>query len=352
MLEWLEEWLSGFQGAALIVSHDRTFLDRTVNRILELNPETHTVREYAGSYTDYLEQYLAERERHLEAYKDQVYEVRRMKQDIARTKQQALHVEMTTTSRQPTIRRYAKKVAKKALSREKKLERYLDSDERVEKPKESWQMKLEFGEAPSSGREVLVLEDLAVGYGDHTLLSEINLFLRYGARGVLVGPNGSGKTTLLRTIAGIINPLAGRVRVGGSVRMGYMTQEQEDLDPNLDPYTIIRSLASFSETEARAFLHMYLFSGDDVFIPSGRLSYGERSRLSLACLAARGSNFLLLDEPINHLDIPSRTRFEQALAAFEGTVLAVVHDRYFIQGFANEIWIVENGGVRMQSYLN
>jgi ATP-binding cassette, subfamily F, member 3 len=352
MLEWLEEWLSVFPGAALIVSHDRTFLDRTVNRILELNPETHTVREYAGSYTDYLEQYLAERERHLEAYKDQVYEVRRMKQDIARTKQQALHVEMTTTSRQPTIRRYAKKVAKKALSREKKLERYLDSDERVEKPKESWQMKLEFGEAPSSGREVLVLEDLAVGYGDHTLLSEINLFLRYGARGVLVGPNGSGKTTLLRTIAGIINPLAGRVRLGGSVRMGYMTQEQEDLDPNLDPYTIIRSLASFSETEARAFLHMYLFSGDDVFIPSGRLSYGERSRLSLACLAARGSNFLLLDEPINHLDIPSRTRFEQALAAFEGTVLAVVHDRYFIHGFANEIWIVENGGVRMQSYLN
>jgi ATP-binding cassette, subfamily F, member 3 len=346
MLEWLEDWLNGFQGAALIVSHDRTFLDRIVNQILELNPDTHTVREYTGSYTGYLEQYLAERNRQLESYRDQVYEIRRMKQDIARTKQQALHVEMTTTSRQPVVRRYAKKVAKKALSREKKLARYQESDERVEKPKESWQMKLEFGETPHSGRDVLLLEDLAVGYGDLRLLSEINLFLLNGARGVLVGPNGSGKTTLLRTIAGKIQPLAGRVKIGGSVRMGFMTQEQEDLDPELDAFSLIRSLAPFSETEARAFLHSYLFSGDDVFIPSGKLSYGERARLTLACLVARGCNFLLLDEPINHLDIPSRTRFEQALSAFEGTVLAVVHDRYFIQGFASEIWLVENGKVK------
>jgi ATP-binding cassette, subfamily F, member 3 len=346
MLEWLEDWLNGFQGAALIVSHDRTFLDRIVNQILELNPDTHTVREYTGSYTGYLEQYLAERNRQLESYRDQVYEIRRMKQDIARTKQQALHVEMTTTSRQPVVRRYAKKVAKKALSREKKLARYQESDERVEKPKESWQMKLEFGETPHSGRDVLLLEDLAVGYGDLRLLSEINLFLLNGARSVLVGPNGSGKTTLLRTIAGKIQPLAGRVKIGGSIRMGFMTQEQEDLDPELDAFSLIRSLAPFSETEARAFLHSYLFSGDDVFIPSGKLSYGERARLTLACLVARGCNFLLLDEPINHLDIPSRTRFEQALSAFEGTVLAVVHDRYFIQGFASEIWLVENGKVK------
>jgi ATP-binding cassette, subfamily F, member 3 len=346
MLEWLEEWLNVFQGAALIVSHDRTFLDRTVNRILELDPETHTVREYVGSYTDYLEQYLAERDRQIEAYKDQVYEIRRMKQDIARTKQQALQVELTTTSRQPGPRRYAKKVAKKALSREKKLDRYLDSDERVEKPKDSWQMKLEFGETAHSGRDVLVLEDLAVGYDDHRLLSDINLFLPGGSRGVLVGPNGSGKTTLLKTIAGKIEPLAGQVKLGSSVRLGYMSQEQEELDPGLDPYSLIRSLASFSETDTRAFLHLYLFTGDEVFLPVGKLSYGERSRLSLACLVARGCNFLLLDEPINHLDIPSRSRFEQALSAFQGTVLAVVHDRYFIQGFAKQVWIAENKKLR------
>jgi ATP-binding cassette, subfamily F, member 3 len=348
MLNWLEGWLNSFQGASLIVSHDRTFLDHTVNQILELNSHTHTVREYFGSYTDYLEQYLEEQDRQMEAYRDQVYEIRRMKQDIAKTKQQALHVEMTTTSRQPGVRRYAKKVAKKALSREKKLDRFLGSDKRVEKPKESWQMKLGFGETPQSGRDVLVLEDLGVGYGDLQLLSDINLFLQNGARGVLVGPNGSGKTTLLRTIAGKIPPLEGRVRIGGSVRMGFMTQEQEDLDQALDAFSLIRSLAPFSETEARAFLHLYLFSGDDVFIPSGKLSFGERARLSLACLVARGCNLLLLDEPINHLDIPSRTRFEQALSAFEGTVLAVVHDRYFIQGFANEIWVVENGKVKRQ----
>jgi ATP-binding cassette subfamily F protein 3 len=119
-----------------------------------------------------------------------------------------------------------------------------------------------------------------------------------------------------------------------------MAQEQEDLEKSLDALATIRKLAPFNETEARTFLHQYLFTGDEVFTPVGKLSFGERARLSLACLVARGCNLLLLDEPINHLDIPSRARFEQALASFDGTVLAVVHDRFFIHGFATEIWEV------------
>jgi ATP-binding cassette subfamily F protein 3 len=129
------------------------------------------------------------------------------------------------------------------------------------------------------------------------------------------------------------------------VRTGYMAQEQEDLDPALNAFETIRREAALSETDARAFLSFYLFTGDDVFVPLRNLSYGERARLSLACLVARGCNFLMLDEPINHLDIPSRARFEQALAQFEGTVMAVVHDRYFIDGFATEIWQVEGQGL-------
>ena len=348
MLEWLERWLNAFKGAALIVSHDRTFLDRTVTRVLDLDPETHTICEYAGNYSEYIEQKLAEHERQWSQWRDQEYEIRRMKQDVARTKQQALQVELSTTPRQPGVRRYAKKVAQKAASREKKLDRYLESDERVDKPKLGWQMKLEFGDAPTSGQDVLELADVSVGYGENVLLRDINLFVRHGARIALVGPNGTGKTTLIRTIAGTIPPLLGRVRLGANVRLGYMAQEQELLDPMLDAFTTIRKIAPLSETDTRSFLHFFLFTGDDVFVPVGSLSFGERARLSLAALVAQGCNLLLLDEPINHLDIPSRARFEQALAGFDGTIIAIVHDRYFIERFATEIWRIQASSVKRQ----
>ncbi len=351
MLEWLENWLQGFPGAALIVSHDRTFLDHTVGRILDLNPDTHTVQEYVGNYTQYLEQYQSGREKHIAIYRDQVYEIRRMKQDIARTKHQAAWVEASTSSRQPGVRRIAKKVAKKALSREKKLERYLESDERVEKVRDSWQIKsdffaTEFGSHPRQGQDVLTLDNLSVGYAGYApLLTGVNLYVRAGRRVAISGPNGSGKTSLLRTIAGSLPPISGTIRLGSNVRLGYMAQEQEILDPARSALESIQRVAPLNDTEARAFLHYFLFTGDDPLRPSKELSFGERARLSLAQLVAQGCNFLLLDEPINHLDIPSRTRFEQALEHFEGTVLAVVHDRYFIERFADIIWRVAEGCV-------
>jgi ATP-binding cassette subfamily F protein 3 len=240
--------------------------------------------------------------------------------------------------------------SKGTIARAKHLEARLEhllTDEKAEKPKQSWQMKLDFDAAPTSGREVLRTENLSVGYGERALLSSLDLHLRFGERVALIGPNGSGKTTLLRTLVGLLPPLAGEAHLGANVRLGYMAQEQENLDPASDAFSTVRRLAPFSETEARAFLHQFLFSGDDVFIPVGKLSYGERARLMLACLVAQGCNLLVLDEPINHLDIPSRARFEQALSSYEGTALAVVHDRYFIEGFATEIWEVQNGGIQV-----
>ncbi len=352
MLAWLEDWLNGFSGGFLIVSHDRAFLDETVGRILDLDPQTLTLREYAGNYGDYLHQVHQEREKQWSAWKDQAYEIRRMKQDIARAKAQAANTERRVKSvRVGGIKegkdhylRLAKKVAKKAKSREKKLDRYLDADERVEKPLRSWQMKLELDEAPHLGKDVLFLEELSIGYAGHPpLLQGISQQAQAGERIILTGANGLGKTTLLRTIAGQIAPVAGRVRLGHSVRLGYMAQEQESLDPAQTPLTTIQQIAPLNQTDARSFLHYFLFSDDDPLRPNHLLSYGERARLSLAALVAAGCNFLLLDEPINHLDIPSRTMFEQALAQFEGTILAVVHDRYFIEQFATKIWLLEAG---------
>ncbi len=346
MLEWLENWLNGFPGGVLIVSHDRTFLDRTVTRILDLEPHTQTIREYAGDYSDYLAQYLNEREKHWAVYKDQVYETRRIKQDIARTREQSMSVERATTPGNPGARRRAKKVMRKAKSREKKLERYMASDERAERPTRSWQMKLDFDDSAHLGRDVLTLKDLAVGYSaDAPLLWALNLQVQVGQRIVLTGPNGAGKSTFLRTIVGQIRPLSGHFRLGGSVKLGYMAQEQELLDPDSTALETIRQAAPLNQTEARSFLHYFLFSGDDPLRPIAQLSYGERARLSLALLVAQGCNFLLLDEPINHLDIPSRSQFEQALTQFDGTILAVVHDRYFIEGLATNLWRVKGKGL-------
>jgi ATP-binding cassette subfamily F protein 3 len=183
------------------------------------------------------------------------------------------------------------------------------------------------------------MENLAIGYPGHPpLLEGFTRSIRLGERIVLTGPNGAGKTTLLRTIAGQLEPLGGKLQLGSSVHFGYMAQEQELINPEWSALETIQNHVNLTETEARSFLHFYLFSGDDALRPARELSFGERARLSLATLVVQGSNFLLLDEPINHLDIPSRERFEKALQAFDGTILAVVHDRYFMDRFASDLW--------------
>jgi ATP-binding cassette subfamily F protein 3 len=165
----------------------------------------------------------------------------------------------------------------------------------------------------------------------------------------LIGENGTGKSTLIKTIIGSVSPLAGDIRLGANVRVGYFAQEQDVLDPNSTPLLSLQATVPMNDTEARSFLHFFLFTGDQPLTPNRSLSYGERARLMLALLVAQGCNFLILDEPINHLDIPSRTQFEKALTNFEGTVLVVVHDRYFIQGFASRLWAVE--GPQVKEYL-
>jgi ATP-binding cassette, subfamily F, member 3 len=346
MLEWLEEWLAGFQGAVLLVSHDRAFLDGVATSILEIDTFTHRGKLYEGNYQAYLEQKQGERDHQQEAYIDQLEEIGRLRAAAAHLRGIA---QFRKGGKADTSDKFAKGFfANRGLGtvgRAKQVERRVEklmNEDHIDKPKQVWEMRIDWNNNGETARDVVVCEDLAVGYNGQALLSEINLVLRYGQRVALIGPNGAGKTTLIRTIAGILPPVSGTVRLGSGVRPGYMAQEQEGFEPKLNALETIRKFASMNETEERAFLSKFLFKQDDVFTPVGQLSYGERARLSLACLAAQGCNLLLLDEPINHLDLSSRSRFEQALTAFEGTILAVVHDRYFIQGFATSIWALED----------
>ncbi len=348
MLEWLEKWLNSFRGAALVVSHDRAFLDNTVTSMLELDPTNHKIKAYPGNYTDYVEQKLNEREHQVNAWQDQ-------QEQIAQLRAAAAHLRGLTKEKKGGKAggdkfargffggRVTRGVAGRAKHLEARIERLL-TEERIERPRPSWQLKLDFGAPPHQSRDVVIAKGLSIGYAkDHPLLANLDLQIRAGQRIALTGENGAGKTTLIRTMIGTIPPLAGTLKVGEKVKLGYMAQEQELLDPALSGLETIQKVAPFNETEARHFLHFFLFSGDDPLRPSSSYSYGERARLMLALLVAQGCTFLVLDEPINHLDIPSRARFEQALGNFKGAVLAVVHDRYFIQNFAEDLWVIEKG---------
>ena len=351
MLEWLEDWLSSSPQVAhtgmVIVSHDRAFLDRIATGILEIDPLTGSLRSFAGNYSAYLEQKIAEQKKSWQAFRDQQDEMARLRQSASAIRGIA---RFRKGGKADTADKFAKGffgnrsagTIRRAKALEQRLEK-LQTEDHLDKPHASWQMKLDFGVVPASGRDVLRMDNLSVGYGDIPILSGITASLQQGGRVALIGSNGSGKTTLLRTIAGRLPVLAGQVYLGPSVLRGFMAQEQEELDPQVDVLTTIIKQAPFTETAGRTFLHQFLFGGDDVFIQVGLLSYGERARLALACLVAQGCNLLLLDEPINHLDIPARARFEQALESYQGTVIAVVHDRFFIEGFASEVWEIKEG---------
>ena len=342
-MEWLEAFLQTYRGAVLVVSHDRVFLDHIVERVLELDDINHQIKPYPGNYTAYAAAKEAERKKLLATWKDQQIEIRKLEEDVQRTKQQAISTERGTNN--DFQRRLAKKVAKKALAKEKRLQRYLEDEERVEKPTTLAHIRLDFGNPMRSGQRVADLDGLGMKMGSRWLFRDTDLSLQYGDRVALVGPNGSGKTTLLRLLLGIETPGEGKISIGKSIRLGYMPQQQETLDPAAKALDVIRSLAPMSISEAHHFLHYFLFNADEARRETRLLSYGQRARLLLARLVVSGANCLLLDEPVNHLDIPSRQQFEEALQAFPGTVLISLHDRAFIQNFANQIWRIRDGRI-------
>jgi ATPase subunit of ABC transporter with duplicated ATPase domains len=356
-LEWLEEFIGGYAGAVLLVSHDRIFLDHTVSQILELDDTSHRLTVYHGNYTEYETAKAKELGQQWAIYQDQQAE-------LARLTEAARHLRGLAKFRKggkaDTNDKFAKGFfanrGKETVRRAKAVERrieLLQTENKIDKPRAGYALKLDLNgrglaEMPRSGQMVLTAQDLGHSFQDGArwLFRHGNLTLQHGERIALVGANGAGKTTLLRILVGEIEPTEGTVKLGANVQRGYMPQEQETLDPRQTPLSLIRSLLPVDETEARHWLHYFMFERDEVLTPIGQLSYGERARLILARLIAERANVLILDEPINHLDIPSRERFEAALDRFPGTVLVAVHDRAFIDRFATGIWLVEQETVR------
>ncbi len=317
-IEWLEYFLLDYAKAFVIISHDRTFLERTVTKIVDL--EQGVVEQYSGTYSFYIHE----------------KEQRRAQQQKAYRAQQA-HIERT----EEYIRRnIAGQKTRQAQSRRRALEK-LDRVERVVQQRD---IALKFDAATRGGDRVLQVENLTKAYPDRPLFADLNFTLWWGERLGIIGPNGSGKSVLLKIFMEQLAPDSGRVIPGKGLEIGYYAQTRQDLNPNLSVLEEIWSLTPNSpEVEIRNFLGAFLFSGDDVERETGSLSGGEQSRVALAKLMRSPLNLLVLDEPTNHLDIASRHVLENALETFEGTVIAVSHDRYFLNRLANRLIVLGDG---------
>ena len=318
-MEWLEGFLKNWEGAAVMVSHDRYFLDQTVEMIWEMTP---ALEVYRGNYSAYLLQREERYERQLKEYETQQEFIAKEEEFIRKN--------------------IAGQNTRQAQGRRTRLERML-KEARLAPPRIGRRMRLDLQAGERSGDLVIRTYGLAVGYQDDqkVLIHVPDLVLYRGECAAVLGPNGAGKTTFLKTLLGELEPLAGEVKPGASVRIGYFSQAHERLELNNTlAEEIQRHAPGMLEHEARNYLAKFLFTGDDVFKKVEVLSGGECGRLALACLALEGANLLLLDEPTNHLDLPSQEILQRILEEFTGTILLVSHDRYLVDAVATRIWEV------------
>ncbi len=326
-IAWLEEYLRTYKGAVLLISHDRYFMDHVCDRICELL--LGATECYDGNYTSYMAQRAERFEIRMKAWELQQKEIARQEAIIARYRQ---------FNREKSI--------KLAESREKRLEKV----ERLEKPQDESAIRFRFDTRRRTGDDVLMIEELSKGFDGRTLFEHVKLHLRAGDRVALIGDNGVGKSTLLKCIMGEQKPDTGTIRFGAGVDLGYYDQHQAHLH---EEKTVLDEVwddfVRMDQTEIRGALGLFLFTGDEVLMPVSTLSGGEKGRVALTKLMLRKDNVLLLDEPTNHLDMDSREVLEDALENFPGTILAISHDRYFINRFADRVCVLEAGD--MKEYL-
>lgn len=325
-LSWLEQYLQSYNGAILIVSHDRYFLDKVVNQVYEISRQH--IKKFHGNYSNYLNQKAEQYEKDMKLFEKQQEQVAKLEDFIQRNIARA-----STT--------------KRAQSRRKQLERM----ERMERPEgDEKSANIMFQIEKQSGNEVLKTNSLTIGYDNEIIAQHLNVYIQREESVALVGPNGAGKSTFLKTLVKKLPALAGEFSLGANVAIGYYDQEQANLTSNK---TVLNELwddyPSSDEKEIRTVLGNFLFSGDDVLKPVYALSGGEKARLALAKLMMQKANFLILDEPTNHLDLDSKEVLENALIDYPGTLLFVSHDRYFINRIASKV--IEMSKQGMTEYL-
>ncbi|PFB24554.1 ribosomal protection-like ABC-F family protein [Bacillus cereus] len=325
-VEWLEQFLKEYNGTVMVISHDRYFLDEVVTKIFDL--EDGEIHVYHTNYSQFVEEKEERLLQEFQAYQEQQKKIKKMKEAIKRLREWANQANPPNEG-----------LHKRARSMERALERI----EKLKKPiLERKQMGLQFEGKERSGKDVVVMKEVSKGFADHPLFNEANLHVRFQERAAIVGRNGTGKTTLLKLLLEEIEPDAGEIRIGSSVKIGYLSQHAYgNMKSNV--LEAFREYVAVTEGEARHILAKFLFYGPAVFKKVTQLSGGEKMRLRLAQLMYQDINFLILDEPTNHLDIESREVLEEALEQYNGTILAVSHDRYFLNKlFEKTYWIDEH----------
>ncbi len=316
MIEWLESYLTGYDGSIIIISHDRYFLDKVATKVIEI--ENRKAKIYFGNYTYYIEKKAIDREIEYRHYLNQQREIKHEEEVIKKLKE---------FNREKSIKR--------AESREKMLERV----ERVDAPENlPDKMRLEIKPEKESGNDVLSVNELSMAFDGQQLFENISFEIKKGEKTALIGPNGIGKTTLFRIIMDRLEPVSGTHKLGSNVYIGYYDQEQADLNMNKTIFQEISdAYPTLNNTKIRNVLAAFVFTGDDVFKTIGTLSGGEKGRVALAKIMLSNANFLILDEPTNHLDTNSKEILEKVLREYTGTVLYISHDRYFINSTAQKI---------------
>ncbi len=322
-IEWLEEFISQYKGSAIIVAHDRYFLDATVSKVVEL--ENGRTKTYKGNYSKYIELREEKIQRQFASYKNQQKKIAVMEEAIKRFR------DWGTRTDNPDM-------FKKAVNMERRLERL----ERVDRPSEAKKMGLDLSSVQRSGKDVIKLNEISKSYDDHVLLNSIDLFVYYQEHICILGKNGTGKTTIFKIIRGEIQPDKGDVKLGSRLNIGYLEQEVHFENENESVLDAYRRMFPMQEDRARTSLARFLFFGNDVFKRLGDLSGGEKVRFQLCVLMKKNPNLLLLDEPTNHLDIDSMEMLEEALLDYKGTILFISHDRYFINKITHKVIELEH----------
>jgi macrolide transport system ATP-binding/permease protein len=353
-LTWLEDYLGAYRGAALIVSHDRVFLNRTVNVIVEIDEHSRQAVRYAGDYDAYQRAKADARRRWERDFANQQEEIKALREQIKVTARQnnnyRTHTDGDKFIRNFKIAQHDATVAKRVRSAEERLRR-IEADP-IPMPPEPMRFRADFDPQALHGRHPIVASGLVKRYGANTVLDEVGFVLEQRARVVLVGPNGAGKTTLIRIITEREQADSGTITIGQGVRIGYLDQEQDDLTPDATLFDAYRQGLPQTDQQLKAMLlSAGLFHIDDLDKRVRDLSKGQQRKVQLARLMASGANLLVLDEPTNYISFDVLEEFESALADFPGPIIAASHDRRFIERFHGEVWQLADGTLTVDETL-